>query len=263
LRNIRNIVELFDDNAELIAVLCQKLTNTEAIRKSKVLPFRFTTAYTTCTKDLADKNSMTKIIIALNQAIDASLVNLPEFSGKTLIVCDYSGSMGNNYDDPKGKGTLFASALLRKNPSNADFMCFGDNAKYVAVNPTDSTMTIYEKLMLVNTRTDYVGHGTNFHSIFESASKKYDRIIIFSDMQGWIGYECPAVEHNMYKKKYSCNPKVFSFDLQGYGSLQFPEPEVFCLSGWSENTLTVMDLLDKGNKNAFLDEIELVNLRDK
>jgi len=47
-----------------------------------------------------------------------------------------------------------------------------------------------------------------------------------------------------WKERHRCDPKVFSFDLNGYGSLQFPERQVCCLAGFSDKTLETLKLLD-------------------
>ena len=86
------------------------------------------------------------------------------------------------------------------------------------------------------------GGSTNFHAIFETANLPYDRIIIFSDMQGWVGYNTPSESFKKYKKRTNSNPLIYSFDLQGYGSLQFPEKNVFALAGFSDKVFDTMKL---------------------
>jgi hypothetical protein len=52
---------------------------------------------------------------------------------------------------------------------------------------------------------------------------------------------------------------VFSFDLAGYGTLQFPERHVYCLAGFSEKALQTMSFLEE-DKGALLSEIEAIEL---
>jgi hypothetical protein len=52
---------------------------------------------------------------------------------------------------------------------------------------------------------------------------------------------------------------VFSFDLSGYGSLQFPERQVCCLAGFSDKTLETLKLLD-ADPGALIRVIEAVEL---
>ena len=62
-----------------------------------------------------------------------------------------------------------------------------------------------------------------------------------------------------WKKHYRCDPKVFSFDLNGYGSLQFPERQVCCLADFSDETLKPLKLLD-ADPGALIRMIEAVDL---
>jgi len=101
--------------------------------------------------------------------------------------------------------------------------------------------------------------GTNFHAIFEKAKRAYDRIIILSDMQGWMGGYAPTGSFKNYKKKYKADPYIYSFDLQGYGSLQFPEDNVFALAGFSEKIFDLMKLLET-DRNALIKKIEAIEL---
>jgi len=133
-------------------------------------------------------------------------------------------------------------------------LLFSDDAKYVAVNKRDSTLTIANWLA-GNSKSA----GTSFHAIFQTANRGYERIIILSDMQGWIGHQAPVKTFEVYKKKYGADPKVFSFDLQGYGTLQFPERNIYCLAGFSDKTMETLKFLDS-DKTALLAEIEAVEL---
>ena len=78
-------------------------------------------------------------------------------------------------------------------------------------------------------------------------------------MQGWIGRYSPVKAFNEYKKEFDCNPYIYSWDLQGYGTLQFPENNIFCLSGFSDKVFDIMDLLES-DKNALLNEINSIEL---
>ena len=125
----------------------------------------------------------------------------------------------------------------------------------------DSTPTLINFLKGLNSGygKTAVGHGTNFHSIFEVANKAYDRICIFSDMQGWIGYDSPVRSFNAYKKRVGANPKIYGFDLTGHGTMQFPEDGVYCLAGFSDKIFSLMKLMEQ-DKKAMLTAIKNVEL---
>ena len=78
-------------------------------------------------------------------------------------------------------------------------------------------------------------------------------------MQGWIGYDAPTRDYANYKKRTGANPYIYSFDLQGYGTLQFPKEQVFCLAGFSEKIFSIMSMLES-NKDALIKEIEAITI---
>lgn len=266
LRNLRNILDQAPEQVERAVEL---LTDEKRIRKSLVLPFRYVTALGevgTSNSFSGDTELIRKVVIGLNKAVDISLGNVPVFEGRTLVALDESGSMRGNYlgsmkgnylrstgiapGAPFAIGALFAAMLVKTN--NADLLTFSNDARFQMVNPLDSTITIANSITFNN-------GGTNFHSIFERTSKPYDRIIILSDMQGWVGYNAPTISLERYRSRVGANPHIYSFDLTGSGTLQFPERRVFALAGLSEKTFDVIKLLEQ-DKNALVKKIESIKL---
>ena len=252
LRNLRNIAEQAPD---VLDIALKTLTNRNRIKKSKVLPFRFLSAMDAI-KESGIKNAATrKITGALTDALEISLDNVPVFTGRTLVVLDDSGSMtwGGSRKDKKSPieiGSIFAAMLYKSN--DADLVRFSDNASYVKPNHRNAAMDIADGLAK-KARSG----GTNFHSIFEKAKEAYDRIIILSDMQGWVGGYTPKKAFAGYKKRTGADPFIYSFDLNGYGSLQFPENKIFALAGFSDKVFDLMSLLET-DKQALIREIEKV-----
>lgn len=260
LRNLRNIAEQAPD---VLDEALDMLRDKKLIKKSLVLPFRFYTAYRQFDNSNIDRAR--DIMVAIDDAVEISLDNVPKFDGRTLVVLDDSASMTcfgmtKNYNSPMNIGALFSSVLVKTN--NCDFMMFSNDAKYVNINPKDSIMTNVDKI-IQNQRA----YGTDFSSTFLAANKKYDRIIILSDMQGWLetawGFSCSdksvSKAFKEYKNKFDANPYLYSFDLQGYGTLEFPENNVFCLAGFSDKIFDIMKLLEQ-DKNALVNRIKKVEL---
>jgi len=259
LRNLRNLVEQVKDESVIKQAL-ETLADPNQVRRSRVLPFRFYTAY----QQMSQVSGANKVLKALSTALDHSVGNLPEMPGKTLVVIDHSGSMdsrmsGNSQATMFQTGALLGVSLAKS--QDADLIYFGDTARYFTFNPADSILSIMMALEEANRwgGATSVGHGTNFEAAFNTATKAYDRIVIFSDMQGWMGYRTPTTAFNAYKKRTGANPTVFSVDLAGYGTLQFPEDRVFCLAGFSEKTLELLPKLEV-DKNALVHEIEEVEV---
>ena len=183
---------------------------------------------------------------AVSTALDISLANVPGFEGKTLVVLDVSGSMAGR---TAKIGSVFSAVLAKA--CNADFMMFSDSAVYSSYNPADSTLSIAKSVR-------FSSGGTNFPAIFWAARRRYDRIIILSDMQGWIGHHTPAKDFAAYKQYTGADPFIYSFDLNSYGSMQFPERNVFCLAGFSDKVFDIMQLLET-DRNAMVREIEKIS----
>lgn len=245
LRNLRNIISLGDESLKTKAL--NALVDRNAIKKSMVLPFRFATAYDELSK--IDTDAMR----AISKACEIACDNVPKFGGKTLVALDVSGSMSSNR--VADIASLFTAVLLKSN--NCDLIVFSDNAKYAMVNPDDSVMTISKAIR-------YACGGTNFPSVFKTANKKYDRVILLSDMQSWIQNSywiaSPKAAFEEYKRTYGANDcKFYSFDLAGYGTMQMPENDVFLLAGFSDKIFDLMSYLETDKKAIFkaIDEISL------
>lgn len=241
LRNLRNILE---QAPQVVDEALRLLVDENLIRKSLVLPFRFLTAL-----EAGNLPRAGEAVEALNDAVDKALANVPQFEGRTLVALDGSGSMNGK---PLKIGSLFASVLVKAN--RADLIVFSNDAQYVTVNRRDSTLTVANSIA-----AKAPNGGTNFHAVFQAANRSYDRIVLLSDMQGWIGDAAPTQTFEAYKRRYKAAPKVYSFDLQGYGTLQFPERDVFCLAGFSDKTLETLKFLES-DKSALIAKIEAVEL---
>lgn len=250
LKNLRNILK---DSPDIVDEACLMLTDGRLIKKSLVLPFRYDTAMREIMSCHID--GQRKVMIALNEALDISCSNVPKFDGKTCVILDESGSMRGK---PWDIGSLFAAVLVKSN--DADLVTFASSARYQAVNPLDSVMTIKNSM-------HYSSGGTFLSKALQTLNKKYDRLVILSDMQSWMesgmwGDSTTSVKSAFanYKRKYKdCSPIVYSWDLQGYGTLQFPERNVFCLAGFSEKVFSLMSMLEQ-DKNALIKKVEAVEI---
>lgn len=246
LRNLRNIIQLEDK--ELKEMAFNAMLDEKAIKRSMLLPFRFSTAYDEMAK--IDSDAMRVV----SRACEIACNNVPKLDGKTLIALDVSGSMSNcRVSDI---ASLFTAVLLKSN--DCDLITFSDDATYRRVNTDDSVMTIKNSIK-------YAYGGTNFEAIFQTANKAYDRVILLSDMQSWIqnGWCCksPKAAYEKYKRDFSApNCKFYSIDLAGYGTMQLPQPDVYCLAGFSEKIFDLMKHFEC-DKNALVSAINNVNLQ--
>lgn len=258
LRNLRNIMQQAPGSLDLAL---EQLVDEKAIRNPKALvfPFQYLTAMSEVMK-LHDP-AVRKVVVALALAMDLSLANVPRFEGKTLIALDDSGSMGglDRPDSPFSVGALFAAALYKAN--DAMLCMFSDDARYHSMLPTAPVWSLVQEMGRHRT-----GNGTNFHSIFDRATMAYDRVILLSDMQGWMSRasgwttsDAPTKAFADYKRRVGANPKIYSFDLSAYGTLMLPEPNVYCLAGVSDRIFSVMATLEQDPK-ALINRIESIEL---
>lgn len=244
LRNLRNILE---HAPELVEEVGAQLADPKSVAKSLVFPFQFLSAVEAL--EQGNLPGASRVMEALNDAIDHSLANVPKFDGAALVALDSSGSMVGR---PQVIGSLFAATLVKA--TGADLMLFSDDAKYVSLNRRDPTLTAARSI-------PFISGGTNFNAIFQRANRAYDRIVILSDMQGWVGGGAPVQPFAAYERKFGVKPRVYSFDLKGYGTLQFPQERVYCLAGWSDRVFEIMQKLD-GDPHVLVREVEAVRLHD-
>ena len=254
LRNLRNILNYAP---EVIPQAVELLTQESRIKKSLVLPFRFLTAY----RQIQEEPGVSKILEGLIDACEISLNNVPVFEGKTLTVVDTSGSMYMNTSDRSSVkhadiAFLMAAAFAKK--QDGDFMIFASQSGYESIVGTAALKFAVDSIKLQGR----FGHGTNFQSIFEGAEAPYDRIVIFSDMQAWQtnhsyygATSIPTQALAAYRQRHKVNSHVFSVDMAGYGTLQFPENRVYAMAGFSEKIFDVMALFEQ-DREALISTIK-------
>lgn len=250
-RNLRNIIT---QAPEMLENALGMLTDARRIHAGRLMPFQYMTAYKEI-QILQDNPALSEsarlTMMALDYAIDTALCNVPQFDGRTLVALDTSGSMAGK---PFEIGSLFAAVLCKRN--NADLLTFSSQAQFQPYNPLDSVLSIAQDI-------PFSSGGTNFNAIFEHLTTPYTRMVILSDMQGWMNNlgSLDSGESKetfaAYKVRTNATPKVFSFDLQGYGTLMFPEPDVYCLAGFSEKVFDVMRLMEQ-DRNALIHAVEAV-----
>lgn len=243
-KNLRNIVQ---QAPEAVPLACEALVNEQAIRGSLVLPFRFLQAE----RELRAVPGTAQVQEALFRAADLALANVPELEGRTVVALDVSGSMASAVTNGRSKtgaggvtcleiASLFAATLAKR--LHADVVRFASAAALTSVSPAAPVLSLARDL---GSDTRSLGGGTSFVSIFSAIEKRpYDRLIVLSDMQAWMGGGAPVSATREYVRRHG-PLKVVSWDLQGYGTLSWPEPHVLTLAGWSDRVLPLLADLDK------------------
>mgnify|MGYP006935470909 CR=1 FL=1 len=247
-RNLRNILETAP---EMVEEVCDLLTNESQIAKSLVFPFTYLDAFVELDKIPVNNKAFAtikqKVMDTLSKALEISARNIPEFPGNTLVVLDDSGSMTTGQNPTPAKaGGVFMAMIKSRNP-NADTMVFGGTARYCTLKG--------KNILEMANSLEFRSGSTNAGTIFQTANKRYDRIIIISDMQSWANSYSVDTYLNRYKAEYGANPRIYSFDLGGHGTTLFPSENVFLLAGFSDKAITFLTSLER-DKNLLLETIE-------
>ena len=250
IRNLRNIINSSPDAYWIEKYLVPQIENEVAIKKSLVFPYQIYCSW----KNYGIRNI--SIDAALDRAFRIACGNMPKMDGRTVIVLDVSGSMGDKLSSNssltlKEVGAVYAATMFVN--CNADFIKFGNEAKKLKLNKLDSIFNLVEKMYA----NDNCGYGTDIVSAFRLMNEKYDRIFLVSDMQimskngsGWYWGENTGVEtYNEYCKIYKCHPHMYSFDLANY-STQVENPNNPCihlLTALNDTLFKMLPYIENGN----------------
>lgn len=265
LRNLRNIHEQADE--ETFTRALNLISNSAAVEKSKQLPFRFWSAM----KIVEQSDMPSAAMVALDMALGYSCINVPEFDGKTLVAVDMSASMRSKIGGPRAtmscKEVAVLLAVLFARSNDADFAYFGEIAKTHRIHPTDSILGQVSKIQGFNqqryqhqaSESDHVGHATNYGSVFDMiGSKKYDRILFFTDEQSW---RHNGTELQRYRNRTNTDPHLYICDLSGYGEAMVNpnHHKTHHLAGFSDKIFDLIAMSESGT-DALIDTIEAVEI---
>lgn len=232
-----------------------RLTNKEAVLRSRILPFRIVNAIDVVTNEAYRR--------ALLIALEHSFANLVLPKGRYLIAIDTSGSMSSRqvrfFNKKTGKheyerihpvkiATMFGSIVnhyANKNPENhVDLVAFATNLQEIDTFD-EGLYSVQAKI-----RGSNVGWGTNGYLVYEYAKgkKPYDYVFIFTDMQYTSMFNQPAPKGAL----------TMYFDIGGYSNTLVPfnpTHNVFQLSGFSNKVFDYIDVVQsKGIVKSIIDK---------
>lgn len=183
---VKNLVALYNagmfSDIETVNKICQKLTDRKEVQKSRLLPFRFYSAYQQV-KSCGSSVGKRMILNALVEAMDYSIDNLPDIEGYSAILIDRSGSMRYPVSGASDVSADIVACILGAicfKKGIADLYVFGSFCKRVDDISSKSTlMDITEKLLQTN-----VGGCTYIDLAFDTVYKsgaKYQNLIVLTD----------------------------------------------------------------------------------
>lgn len=233
LRNIRNF-EQAGVNREVLRSVRDKLSDKDEVARSRQLPFRFLSAQ--------KATESTFFASAFEDALEYSTANLPEFTGRTLVAIDTSGSMTSVLSARSQVqlwevGALFAGSVAARSGGNVQVISYGTTWEDI---PTDTS--VLKTIANVRKRLGVVGWGTNTWPSIKAAIKKhgkFDRVIVFTDMQ-----DHPS------RSGLPADVPVYVWDLGGYGraNINTSEKGRHLLAGFSDASFKLVPLLETGDK---------------
>ncbi len=249
--------------------VAEKLRNAELIRRARVFPYQLMAAFK------AQKAEMpSEITMALQQAMETAIENVPTVQGKIFLCPDVSGSMQSPVTGHRKGATsavrcidvaaLVTAALLRRNTS-AEIIPFSDDVVKMPrrLNPLDSVMTnagILASLPSGGTACSAPLRHLN------AIRAKGDLVIYVSDNQSWADFAktstAMAQEWERFKSR-NLNAKLVLIDIQPYGSTQMHErADVLNVGGFADSVFQLISLFSKGElgPDHWVGEIEKVSI---
>lgn len=239
LRNLRNILIASPSNENKVLDTIQ---NPDAVRRSKQLPFRYLSAY----KEIIGIGG-SRVYDALENAVEASIANMPRLEGTTVIAVDKSGSMGDRIS-ANSNVRCFEIAMLLGLIANK--IC--DNSYFFTFDSIIDTYPMSHRSGILETVAQAKsGGGTNMELPFRkmiSGNYKADRVIIVSDNEcNGGGYNTPVQTlADKYRWKSGNDIWVHAIDLMGYGTQQFCGAKTNIVAGWSERVFEFIKLAEQG-----------------
>jgi hypothetical protein len=234
-RNLRSFDEagVSDQAAQLVI---DRLTDPAQVTASGIFPYQWLAAY--------EAAPSLRWGHALDKALQASLVALPELPGRSLILVDTSDSM-NGAMSGKSKisrvkaAAVFGVALAAKN-GQADLVGFADGTFEHKVRAGGS---VIREVSAFCARTGEVGHGTDITGSVIARYRGHDRVFVFSDMQTIGGYYARGVTGAV-----PASVPLYGFNLAGYRAAAFDAGATnrIELGGLTDATFRMIPLIEAG-----------------
>lgn len=207
---------VFSDNERLARVI-ERLRNKDEIKKARPMPHQLISAFLH-----VDDEVPPGIKMALGQAVDLALENVPALPANLIVGVDVSGSMKYPLTGSRGAATskmrcvdaaaIFACAILRKNPT----------ARIVAFDTKSHTGklggNVAESAAIL---ASFGGGGTDcsIPLLVAAEQAKCDAVVIVSDNESW--FDNSATPTSIYGSYYG-STKV----MRAWRQLQAKNPNV-------------------------------------
>lgn len=247
LRNLRNFEKARISRSARKAVQ-ERLGDPEQVRRSRQFPYRFLSAYRATQSDWWGET--------LSDALDASVGNLPVFSGRTLVLVDTSASMNGMVSAKSSVRHVDVGALigvaLAASGSQVDLHGFAGGGGWrwdTLETPVQFKHelpkggSILRGVESFTRRVGEVGHGTQISQAYKESFRGHDRVILVSDMQSFNSYDGDI--STMAPK----TTRIFGINTSGYAAtvVDSAKPNRFEVGGFSDRVFEMIRLIEAGD----------------
>lgn len=217
-----------------------RLADAGALKKARVLPYQLMMALGSVGEGVP-----LKVLAALEQALEASVSNVPKVPGQVIVCPDVSGSMNSPVTGYRKGATskvscndvaaLVAAAMLRTN-RQARVLPFEQKVVDVKLDPYARLAVNTAKLAAVG------GGGTNVSAplaMLNAEKASVDLVVIVSDNQSWVdatrdGATATMREWEVLKMRNRA-AKLVCVDIQPHGTTQASgRADVLNVGGFSD-----------------------------
>lgn len=255
-----------------------KLRDPEVVSRSKVMPMSI---LSTLSMVMTNTEIPEDVKAAITNALEISLSSAPVLTGKIAILVDTSGSMRmgvraeDRYNSSPSRITyrniaaIFASALLKANPSNVEVIPF-DTQVHATVGISA------EKSLVENATTlaRFGGGGTNVAVGLQYLLKKAkqtqevpDLVYLISDNESWIDRSHTQYRTNTFAfwnelKKFNPEAKMVCHNIADGLTTQVPSrKDILNIGGWTDTVFELIDIFyNSKTPESWVEMIQAINL---
>ena len=249
----RHGVFALDGMADVVAA---KLRDPKAVAQARVMPYQLMSAF------MATGDGVPAVVReALQDAMEAALVNVPRLQGRVVVCPDVSGSMSSAATGHRGSATstvrcidvaaLVSAAILRKTPT-ARVLPFEQKVVKLALNGRDSVMTNARALARIG------GGGTNCSAplaLLNAEGAKVDLVVLVSDNESWVDARRGGATQTLREwellKQRNPQARLVCIDIQPHATTQAAEREdIMNVGGFSDAVFSMLAMFAEGRMGA-------------
>jgi len=217
---------------ETAAAVAARIADPAQVARAQVLPYQMLAAF--------EAVPSVRWHSALENALVASLSNIPALPGRTLVLIDTSSSMSGQRWSKRSTMTAAKAAAVfgiatAHRQAHADVYGFASGVFGHRLPRGGSFITDVAAFVA---RTGEVGHGTDITGALRQTYAGHDRVFVFTDGQSTTAHDAQLVAPHV---------PFYVFDLGGLAPAYAPSGgNVHTLGGLSDSTFTMINVLERG-----------------